>query len=98
MSSARPIDPTVGEESKVEHTLYWRMGAPRPASCANTPGKCSSIHSGVSLRAVPAIPMARRSANCASRSRVGGSTNRTVGRPLKVMTSMVSVEPVKSSP
>ena len=36
--------------------------------------------------------------NLFARSGVGGSTNKTVGKPLKVMTSMVSVEPVKSSP
>ena len=97
-SSARPIEPTCGAESKVEQTLYCVTGAPSPASARKTGGRCASIQAGPFERATPAMPMTRWPPRRASRSGVGASRNSTVGRPAKAVTSIAADEPVKSSP
>ncbi len=61
-------------------------------------GSVVSIHAGERERAMPAMPMQRRSAKRASRCGVGTSRNMTELSPAKAITSIAAVEPVKSSP
>ena len=98
MSMARPIDPTCGEESSVEQTLKWLIGASSARSASNTVGRLASIQSGPAARAVLAIPMPRRPSKRASCDGVGRSKNGADGNPAKVRTSITAAEPVKSSP
>src|SRR3954451_19700386 len=58
-SSARPIEPTCGAESKVEQTLYCVTGAPSPASARKAGGRLASIQAGPFERATPATPTTR---------------------------------------
>ncbi len=57
-----------------------------------------SIQAGVSLRLVPARPMARQWRKRASWASSGRAVNSTVSTPWSARASMTSVEPVRSSP
>ena len=72
--------------------LELGQGLERPAADA------SSIQSGLLRPGNAGDADAAISCKPASRSAVGISRKRTVGRPAKVSTSMTEVEPVKSSP
>ena len=92
------MEPISGDESKVEHTLYCRIGAPSAARLAKAPGNASSIHCGLRPRDEPARPTQRTSGKRANSSGVGVSRHSSVATPAAVIASIASVEPVKSSP
>ncbi|MDT4857882.1 hypothetical protein FQZ97_923250 [compost metagenome] len=97
-SMAAPMEPMSGLESKVEQTLYCRMGAPKALRLAKAVGRCSRIQAGLRPREVPASPMQRMWEKRAIHSTVGVCRKSTVGTPARVKASITSVEPVKSSP